>query len=99
MNVGEYGTLIYLNVGEDISAASNQILFCDPDGEELTKTATVGSVNYTSDDGIVFTADEYATYTFQDGDIDQDGIWKARLHSTTSGVLRKTDWIPFKVLP
>lgn len=83
MNVGEYGVVCRFNVGFDISQATTLTLsFTKPDGTTLTKTTpnvTAGSTDITSSLGVTFSANQYALYTFAQGDVDQAGAWKARL--------------------
>lgn len=88
MNVDEYGVVFMLNT--DFNMASYTALsltFTKPDGSTLAKTTgvTVGSVDVVTDDGSTFSANEYARYTFVNGDVDQSGEWSARLTYTDAG--------------
>ena len=96
LNVGEYGEKIYVDLSEDVSPNTNQIILKDPDGVETTKTATAGTVNVTTAIGLLI-ATEYIEYTWVDGDLSKAGNWCARVVSTGGGIRRKTDWLPFEV--
>lgn len=82
MNVGEFGVVFRMSVGFDIHAFSNlSITFTKPD----KTTLTVGSPNVSVGGSDVattlgtFLANQYALYTFQNGDVTQAGSWTARL--------------------
>ena len=92
-NVGEYGQSIYFNVGEDVSLNTNELILCKPDGTELTKTALVGTTDFTTTTKGLFSANQYVFYQVVEGDLDVAGQWKFRVISTTStNVKKKTDW-------
>lgn len=78
----EYGKTIYVNVGMDISTASEtEILFTKPDGTTLSKLIADGvdiGIVPVSADCSVFAANEYIKYVTVDGDIDQSGSWNVR---------------------
>lgn len=62
--VGDYGTVVSINCGEDVSGATvAQLKVQKPGGTIVTWTATV----YGTD---------YLRYTIQDGDLDEAGVWK-----------------------
>jgi len=96
LNVGEYGELAIVDLGEDVSANTNSIAFKDPSGEETIKSAVVGVANYTSSIGTLL-ASEYITYTIETGLIDSAGRWYLRAISEGGGKKSKTNWLPFDV--
>ena len=96
INVGEYGLIIYIDVAEDISANTNQIVLKDPDGNESTKTAELGTTTVVTNFGTL-TANQYMKYTLASGDIDEAGRWMVRGISTGSTDKRKTNWLPLVV--
>lgn len=85
MNVNEYGIILQFGVGFDISSfATLSIAFTKPDLTTLTVTnplVAIGAVDVVTTEG-TFTAGTYATYTFQNGDVNQAGAWSARLTYT-----------------
>ena len=96
LNVNEYGDLAIVDLSEDVSANANWIAFRAPDGTETLKTATAGVANYSSDIGTLL-ANEYVTYTIEDGLIACKGRWYLRAISEGGGKKRKTNWLPFDV--
>lgn len=85
----EYGKIIYVNVGADISTATEaELLFTKPDGTTLSKLLANG-VSIPTDpvtaDCEIYAANEYLSYTFINGDIDQDGDWNVRSRITMGG--------------
>lgn len=85
MNVDEYGLVFAFNTSFDLSAQTSlSLTFTKPDNSTLTVTSSgsdlaVGSGPLTAEDGTVYADGEYVTYTIQDGDIDQEGEWQARV--------------------
>ena len=79
MNVNEYGVQLAFNSSFDMSAETSlSLALTKPDGTVLTKTPTLGVVPLVTTEG-TFAANEYVTYTFINGDVDQAGIWCAQL--------------------
>lgn len=82
MNVGEFGIVFRFGVGFNIaSQTSLRIDFTKPDDTILTVNdpqVTVGTSDVETSLG-TFKANEYAEYTFVDGDVDLAGDWSARL--------------------
>lgn len=82
MRVGEYGIVFYLNTRLDISAfTSLSLAFTKPDNTTLTKTnpdVAIGDTDVVTSLG-TFLANQYVTYTFQDGDVELFGEWMAQL--------------------
>lgn len=82
LNKGEYGDVIYVNFGQDISSATSLTIEIEPKfGEKLTKVAgdgvSVGSSNVAVADQI-YLANRYLKYTTKSGDIDKSGQWRYR---------------------
>jgi hypothetical protein len=88
VNVGEYGVPYLFSTGFDMSAnTSISITFTKPDGTVLTVTnpaVTVPAVDVETTDGL-FLAHKYVAYTFKAGDVDQVGIWSARVTYNDAG--------------
>ena len=99
INVGEYGKAIPFDVGEDISANTNQLYLKKPDGTILKKDAVVGTTNLTTTDKGLFLANQYVTYTPVKTDFDVAGRWQTRVVSESTTALTKTDWQKLEVLP
>jgi len=83
MRSGEYGINVYVNVGEDISTATEYgIEFISPSGINLTKMSadgvTIGGSPVTADCSVIYAADEYLVYTTILGDITEAGDWLVR---------------------
>lgn len=71
--VGEYGMDFIIGVSFDMSGnTSLQMTFLKPDKTTLQVAATLGTIQITTSEGI-FEANEWAFYTFVDGDLDQVG--------------------------
>lgn len=100
-NDGEYGSVLRVNLGTDISAGTSLTLYLQPrrgEEKEFTTNLVVGSSNVTVDDQS-FLANQYLEYTLQDGDLDEAGQWRARGSAIVSGELIKSDYVKFTVLP
>lgn len=79
MNKNDYGVLFRFGVSFDMSAYTNlSFTFTKPSGETFTVTGALGVSQITTPEGI-FAADTYATYVFQDGEVDEAGDWSCRL--------------------
>ena len=99
VNVGEYGTDIRIDLSEDVSGETVQIVLKDPSGNEVTKTATVGTTAETDQFIGQIVANEWIYYTLADGDLDEDGRWKVRGIANDGSALRKTNWLVLVVKP
>lgn len=77
MNVNEYGSTLYLSTGFNMASYTQlQVQFQRPDGTTFTRPAVLGTTTFTDPvSGITFTANEYAKYITQTGDINQAGAW------------------------
>ena len=100
-NEGEYGSILRVNLGVDISAGTSLTLYLEPrrgDEKEFTTNLVVGSSNVTVDD-YTFLANQYLEYTLQEDDLDESGQWRARGSAIVSGELIKSDYVKLTVLP
>ena len=84
LKLGEYGRVLAVDAGVDISTAdSYAIEFTKPDRTVVEVTAELGIVELIVDDkdGVsqTYAANEYVTYTIEAGLIDQTGRWTYRL--------------------
>lgn len=74
MNAGEYGILFEFGTGFNMaSQTSLSLAFTRPDNTTLTVTASLGTI-----DAAPFLANQYAKYTFLNGDINQSGTYSVR---------------------
>lgn len=100
-NEDEYGSNLYVDLGQDISTGTGLTIYLQPQrGEEkkFTTNIVVGTSNITVDDS-GYLANQYLTYTIQDGDLDQPGQWRVRGEALVSGVLIKSDYRKITILP
>lgn len=103
-NNGEYGQKVYVNLGTDISSATDLTIVLQPQvGEEKTRTAAdgvaVGGSNITVDDADLI-ANEYLEYTLKSGDLDYSGLWRIKGRANTSSTVRViSDYNTFEVRP
>lgn len=83
MRDGEYGQNLFVNVGEDISSATEYgIELENPNGVVVTKLSadgvTIGVTPENADCNEIFAANEYLSYVIADGDINLSGDWFIR---------------------
>ena len=79
MNVGQWGSTLYVSTGFNMSAYTTlQLLFTKPDLSTMTVTAVLGTTTQTIN-GVTLTANEYVSYTFATGDLDQVGNWTVQV--------------------
>ena len=100
LNKGEIGQPLRVNLGEDISAATDAIILAQPEvGIQKEFTATVPNVNVTVD-GVTLLANEYAEYTtLTKEDLDFEGRWRMKLKATFSATdVRQSNYVKFRVL-
>lgn len=77
MNQGEYGVVFRLGVSFDLSGnTALSLTFTKPSGATLTVSNP--SVTAPASAGGSFNANEYFSYTFADGDVDESGTWSVR---------------------
>ena len=100
LNKGEIGQPLRINLGEDISLATETIILAEPEVGTLKEfTATVPNVNVTVN-GVTLLANEYAEYTtLNEDDLDYIGRWRMKLKATFSSTdVRQTNYQKFRVL-
>jgi hypothetical protein len=98
MNVGEYGLVLNLNVNFDISAATSlQLAITRPDNTTINGVPIVGGTPLVTPDQGTFAANQYCTYTFIAGDLNQAGDYRARLTYTDSTKRLISDQTTFTV--
>lgn len=82
MNVNEWGKAFLFSTGFDMSGFSGiAIDFTKPDGTTLNVSnpnVTVPNTDVSTTAG-TFLANHYAKYVFANGDVNQKGIWSARV--------------------
>ncbi len=99
-NEGEYQSLLYVNLGEDISAGTDLTVILEPlqgEKKEFTTYVSVGISN-TLVDVQTFLANQFLEYTIQEDDLDYIGQWRARGSAIVSGELIKSDFVKLTVL-
>jgi len=103
-NKDECGQLIYANLGQDVSTATELTMVLEPEiGNKKEKTVSdgvsVGTSNLSINDE-TYLANEYIKYTIKEDDLDYAGLWrvkgKAKLSSTNMVI---GDFNRFTVLP
>lgn len=82
LNKGEYGQLVYANLGEDVSSGTDLKMVLEPQvGEKLERLAgdgvAVGTSNVTVGD-VTFLANQYLQYTILSGDLTYAGTWRLK---------------------
>lgn len=89
-NKNEFGQLIFSNLGQDVSTASELTMVLEPQvgsikEKSISDGVSVGTSNVTVNDR-TFLANEYLQYTIAEDDLDFAGLWrnkgKAKLSST-----------------
>jgi len=98
-NYLEYGQLIYVNFGEDISSATELTIILEPKlGTVIEETATLGTANIDVNDEI-YLANEYIKYTIQENDLEYAGLWrkKGKVKLSTANLI-VSDFTTFTVL-
>ncbi len=83
MNVNEWGVEFAFSTAFNMSSfTSIAIEFVKPDETTLTVTDSDGVIvpnfDLSTTQG-TFLANKYASYVFKDGDVDQTGLWSARV--------------------
>jgi len=82
LNKNEYGTSLYTDMKEDISAGTAFSFIIQPKvGDSKEMVGTIGTVDITVDDQD-YTANQYLTYELLDGDLDQSGLWRIKGEAT-----------------
>lgn len=99
-NVGEYGIAYDLNLNYDITAATSlQMVITRPDSTKITGVPSVGLVDLATPDQGTFSAKQYCTYLFQNGDLTVPGTYLARVTYTDSTKRLISDPTSFDVYP
>jgi len=88
MILGEYGNVLRVDTGVDISTATNLAIFISFEGVETELPGTLGTVEITSPCGDVFAANTYMYYTIQNLDITAAGKWRCWCEFDLDGVHR-----------
>lgn len=84
MNVGDFGVVLQFGTSFDMSSETAlSLTFTKPDLTTLVVTPTLGTQPVSTPLG-VFAANTYVNYTFLTGQVDQAGVWSARLTYTDS---------------
>ncbi len=87
---GEYGNILRIETGEDISNNTNKIELRSPSPHVTTSIITtvegltIGTTDRTIDN-IDYVTDQYVEYTFKEGDVNAAGLWGVCLISLTPG--------------
>ena len=100
INRGEIGVPLRINLGEDISSATETIIIAQPEvGTAKEFIATVPNTDVTVD-GVTLLANEYAEYTtLNEEDLDYVGRWRMKLKATFSSTdVSQTNFVKFRVL-
>lgn len=82
VNVGEYGQMLYANIGENVTGATEYTVILEPQvGETKTKTTAngvaLGTANITVGDQ-QYLANQYLEYITVPDDIDYEGQWQIK---------------------
>lgn len=103
LNKNEYGDVIYVDLGEDVSTATELTFVLEPQIGDIQEKAiadgvSVGTANVDVDDKTLL-ANQYLQYTVKENDLDYAGLWrkkgKAKLSSANLVV---GDYSQFSVL-
>lgn len=100
INKGETGQVLIVNLGEDISTASETLIIAQPEfGTTKEFIATVPNVAIVVN-GETLNANEYAEYTTaSEEDLDYAGRWRMKLKATFGPTdVRQTNFVKFRVL-
>jgi hypothetical protein len=99
-NVGEYGIRFDLNANYDLSPATSlELVITRPDGSKVSGAPDVGQVPLVTADYGTFSAAQYCTYLFKDGDLNQAGDYLARLTYTDAAKRLISEPVSFTVNP
>ena len=100
LNKGEIGAIIYVDAGEDISTATVIKVYLEPELGTIKEFTGVLGTSTVTIDSIVYTANEYATYTtVADTDLDYIGRWRKKTkHTFSSTNVKQSNYQKFRVL-
>ncbi len=79
-NIGEYGQQILVNMGQDLSTATDLTIIIEPKVgkiKEISVGVTVGLVDVLIHN-TTYLANQYLEYTTKNGDIDRPGQWRKK---------------------
>lgn len=100
MNVSEFGLVLNVMVSYDISGFTNLGMdFTRPDGSTFSvvkPAVSVGTVALPTTTGS-FAANQYATYTFADGNLNQAGVYTVRVNCSNAAQRLVSDPVTFTV--
>lgn len=101
MNKGEYGQVLYINVGESLTDCTFTLVLEPEQGTAIERTESDGVAIGSGAvvvDGVTFNDGEYVSYTVLDGDLTYAGRWRMKLKvQFTPTKLLSTDWVGFVV--
>ncbi|NIA67779.1 hypothetical protein HBA54_04175 [Pelagibius litoralis] len=98
MNLNEYGVIFRHGVGFDLSSnTALSITFTKPSGATLTVSNP--SVTAPASIGGSFSANEYFSYVFADGNVDEAGEWSVRATYTDGSKQLISDAVTFIINP
>lgn len=100
LNKGEIGQPLRINFGEDVSLATEAIIFAEPEiGTRKEFLATIPDVPITVN-GVTLNANEYVEYTtLTKEDLDYVGRWRIKAKLTFSSTdVRQSNYVKFRVL-
>ena len=82
LNVGEYGPILYVNLGESALGASEYTVILEPQVGSALERKTANGVALGTENVVIgdetYRANEYLTYPIQQGELDQSGKWRAK---------------------
>lgn len=99
-NKKEYGSILRVNLGTDISTGTDLKVILEPwrgEKQEHTTNIAIGTSNVTVDDQ-TFLANQYLEYTIQEDDLKKEGQWRTRGSAIVGSELTKGDYVKFTVL-
>jgi hypothetical protein len=94
--VGVEGEKLYIDLSEDVSTYTTQIILQPPCGSPVTKDAVLGTVNLDTEIGLLL-ANQYIYYSLLKDDLNKAGQWAYRALLTATGEIRKSNFVPFVV--
>ena len=99
MNVGQKGSILYVNTGFNMSAYTALTLrLLPPTQQTKDVTPALGTVT-TTVNGTTLNANEYVTYALQSTDLNVAGTWQLRVLYTDASQYIPSDWASFTVGP
>ena len=102
MNANEYGLTHNLNVAYDLSGYTGLVItYTRPDKSTFTAASPLVQINASPYNAAVgtFAGNQYARYTFVNGDLTVPGVYSARLTYTDQSKRLISDVVSFTVNP